>query len=110
MPNGKQQTAVTLSFSRKNLDIFNLLVEKRENGPFNQNEYICNAIRFYEENKGKNGRFMEIDAINKLIEDKLIEFKNNYLSEVSADRENNNNDNYFLNIKDNLAESDLADD
>lgn len=78
MPGGKKQNAITVSFSKKNSDVYNLLVNKKENEKgFNQNEYICGCIRFFEKYKDKLNNNLSEHDIMKLIDSKLEEFKGN---------------------------------
>lgn len=44
---------ITISLSKANSDVANLLIEKKENKRFKQGEYICKCIRFYEKYKDK---------------------------------------------------------
>lgn len=61
MPSVRQGGGYTLTFSKKNEDIRDLIIEKREKKGFILTDYICDAIRFYEKNK--NNR-KEITNIN----------------------------------------------
>lgn len=78
MPGGKQK-AVTLSFSKKNEDIHNLLEDKKKNTAFVQNDYICDAIRFYEKNKNKINNDFDKDKIIELIDKRIKELIDNDL-------------------------------
>lgn len=85
MPGGKQK-AITLSFSRKNEDIFNLLEDKKKDKGFNQNDYICEAIRFYEENKDKIASNLDEYRIKELIDKKIEELKKELMNgDISID-------------------------
>lgn len=98
MPGGKKQTAITLGFSKKNLDVFNLLQDKKENEEgFNQSEYICDCIRFFEQYKDKLNNNLGRDEIMKLIDSKLEDFKNNLnLSDLQVEEVKDKFDNEKL--------------
>jgi len=49
MPSTKQGGGYTLTFSKKNKDIEKLLAKKKEQG-IQRTDYICDAIRAYENN------------------------------------------------------------
>jgi hypothetical protein len=68
---------VTISFSEKNRDVAKLLEDfKKELGrSFNQNDYVCQCIRFFQENKDKSFGDLNEDHINEMIDKKLEEFK-----------------------------------
>lgn len=91
MPSIKKQVSITLSFSQKNQDIYDDLQEKKKVKGFNQSEYICDCIRFFEENKNKINDGISKNEILKLIDEKLEEFKNNFKLEELKDEEGLNN-------------------
>lgn len=80
MPATKQGGGHTLTFSKKNKDVREILdeykKEAKETGKsFIANDYICEAIRFYEKNKN-NGCSESADItlnIEKLVEEKIKE-------------------------------------
>lgn len=73
----KAPKPVTISFSEKNKDVAKQLEDfkKKLGRSFNQNDYVCQCIRFYEENKNKSFNELNEERINQLIEKKLDEFK-----------------------------------
>lgn len=82
MPAGSKQKAITLTFSKKNDDVFKLLMEKKENNVI-LTKYICDAIRSYEgmEPKTKSKSSQDLEAIvSELVEKKLRELKYNYVN------------------------------
>lgn len=79
----KAPRPVTISFSEKNKDVAKLLKDlKKDLGrAFNQNDYVCQCIRFFEENKDKSFSKLNENRINELIENKLEEFKKQLINE-----------------------------
>lgn len=79
MPSVKQGGGYTLTFAKKNQDVKSILDRKKKD-KIVITDYICEAIRFYENNKNKefnNNQISNID-IEKLIEDKIkIVLENN---------------------------------
>lgn len=80
MPAVKQGGGYTLTFARKNQDVKEHLDRLKEN-KVTITDYICNAIRFYEENKDKN---INSSAIDPLMLDKMIEDKIKLLMQNSS--------------------------
>lgn len=83
MPSTKQGGGHTLTFSKKNKDVREILEkykkEAKETGKaFVANDYICEAIRFYERNKkGVPGDGADIYLdIEKLVEEKVKKLLN----------------------------------
>lgn len=71
MPNVRQGGGYTLTFSKKNEDVRDLLADKKANEKgFIVTDYICKAIRFFEENKDK-GTLIDIAQIKNEIIDSL---------------------------------------
>lgn len=71
MPNVRQGGGYTLTFSKKNEDVRDLLADKKANEKgFIVTDYICKAIRFFEENKDK-GNLVDIAQIKSEIIDSL---------------------------------------
>lgn len=60
MPSVRQGGGYTLTFSRKNEDVKNILDKKKNKGII-ITDYLCQAVRFYEENKEKNLNNSNID-------------------------------------------------
>ena len=74
MPSVKQGGGYTLTFSKKNSDVKEILANKMNVKGFIATDYICDAIRFYERNKDKEfNSYNKINAqdIEKLIEEKI---------------------------------------
>lgn len=76
MPSGKQD-AITVSFSEKNKDVYNLLLENKNKigKSFNQNDFVCESIRFYIKNKDKSFNDLDEYRVKLLIDEKLKEFQ-----------------------------------
>lgn len=53
MPSVRQGGGYTLTFSRKNEDVKDILDKKKNKGII-ITDYLCQAVRFYEENKEKS--------------------------------------------------------
>lgn len=53
MPSVRQGGGYTLTFSRKNEDVKDILDKKKNKGVI-ITDYLCQAVRFYEENKEKS--------------------------------------------------------
>jgi hypothetical protein len=70
----KRPGSLALSFSKKNMDIRNLLENKKSTSEaFIVTDYICESIRFYE--KYKNSiEFNDLGTVKKLIDERLKEF------------------------------------
>ncbi|KQC91066.1 hypothetical protein ACSXAS_15635 (plasmid) [Clostridium perfringens] len=60
MPSVRQGGGYTLTFSRKNEDVKDILDKKKNKGII-ITDYLCQAVRFYEENKEKNLNNSNID-------------------------------------------------
>lgn len=87
MPSGKQD-AITLSFSQKNKDVSELLQSYKETlgKAFVQNDFICEAIRFYVKNKDEAFGNLDEDRVKKLIDERFEEFRKELLDkELSFD-------------------------
>ncbi len=70
----KRPGSLVLTFSKKNIDIRELLENKKTNNEtFIVTDYICESIRFYEKYKD-SFEFNDLGAIKKLIDDRLKEF------------------------------------
>jgi hypothetical protein len=66
------------SVSEKNIDIYDLLEDKKKDRKFNASDYICEAIRFFEENKNNN-KSVNFDAVQKFVDAKLEKFKHDLI-------------------------------
>lgn len=79
MSKAKSQNAFLVTFSQKNIDVYNLITDKKENKSFVISDYFCEAVRFYEKYKNQvNG--LDTLEINKLIDLRLKEFKEELLN------------------------------
>lgn len=89
----KKSKTILLSFSEKNKDVRDL-IENRDLSKFKQNtDYICNAIRFYE-----NYKDIDIDNNSTLneaeIEQVMLKLLKKYKVPIQT---TNNNDNSLIN-------------
>lgn len=78
MPATRQGGGYTLTFAKRNKDIQNLLADKKNKGII-ITDYICEAIRFFEQNKNninKNNNEPNVDLIEKIVEQKIKETLN----------------------------------
>lgn len=84
----KLEKGITLTWAKKNFDVRGILVEEKIKGTV-LTDYICNAIRFYENNKyRKNNILYELD-IEKLIDKKVREVLNLYSNKmILTEKEN----------------------
>lgn len=70
----KRPGSLVLTFSKKNIDIRNLLENKRaEDEAFIVTDYICQCIRFYEKHKD-SVQVNDLGAVGKLIDERLKQF------------------------------------
>ncbi|KZL88422.1 hypothetical protein [Clostridium magnum] len=70
----KRPGSLMLTFSKKNIDIRNLLEDKKsEDEGFIVTDYICESIRFYEKYKN-SAEFSDLGAVGKLIDERLKQF------------------------------------
>lgn len=83
MPSVRQGGGYTLTFSRKNEDVKDILDEKKNKGII-ITDYLCQAVRFYEENKEKNFNNSNID-ITELVRKEMENILNT--KEVSRSAE-----------------------
>jgi hypothetical protein len=123
MPGGAKQDAITLTFSKKNKDVYDklrkIIEDKKNNGSgVNATDYICNAVRFFEEyHKGQSSsRSVDYREVERLVEEKISEFKRQLLNsdidipKETKDAANNEtaSDNAYL--EDNLDNIPIEDD
>lgn len=96
MPSTRQGGGRTLTFSKKNEDVKEILDNKSEKKGFIFTDYVCEAIRFYEKNKDKNIGTNDIDMnlIESLVEAKIAKMlsktqveKDSANEEISIDKE-----------------------
>lgn len=105
MPAGRNN-AITLSFAKKNKDVLEMLMEKKKSESFVQNDYICEAIRFYEKNKDKEFSSINKDEIRKLVDERFEELKKELLNnnelvvKIDSEKESFNNEILEKNIDD----------
>lgn len=70
----KRPGSLVLTFSKKNIDIRNLLENKKaRDEAFIVTDYICQSIRFYEKYKD-SAKFNDLGAVGKLIDERLKQF------------------------------------
>ena len=108
MPSVKQGGGYTLTFSKKNSDVKDILANKMNVKGFVATDYICDAIRFYESNKDRDfNSDNKINAhdIEKLIEEKIKEVLANINSPEETTPKHNSLE-YTGNIDDDDIEED----
>ncbi|MCD3211837.1 hypothetical protein G8T71_10775 [Clostridium botulinum C/D] len=72
---------LTVSFSKKNLDVKNLIDNKKEQiEGFEHSKYVCDAIRFYEKYKNKEFNNINKDEIIRLVDERFEKLKEQLLS------------------------------
>lgn len=106
MPSVKQGGGYTLTFSKKNEDVKELLAEKKEVKGFVLTDYICEAIRFFEANKEniKDDKIMNIN-IEELVKEQVAKIMgSSYLNRQEEIKINNRD------LEDNLDGIDVDDD
>ena len=104
MPAVKQGGGYTLTFAKKNQDVRNHLDNLKAKKVV-ITDYICEAIRFYEENKSKNTS----DTIDPAILDRMIEDKIKLLMENNFIPNQNDVETLEDNLED-VSYDDLGDD
>lgn len=72
MPSVKQGGGYTLTFAKKNSDVKDILDSEKEKGTVITN-YICDAIRFYHNNKGIVDVNVSKDDIESIVAKKVSE-------------------------------------
>lgn len=93
MPSVRQGGGYTLTFSRKNEDVKDILDKKKNKGII-ITDYLCQAVRFYEENKEKNLNNSSNIDITDLVRKEMEKILN--AKEVSESVEKN------VNLEENL--------
>lgn len=83
MPAGRSN-AITVSFAKKNKDVLELLEAYKKDSSFVQNDYICEAVRFYEKNKDREFNTINKDEIRKLVDERFQELKNELLNDKES--------------------------
>lgn len=99
MPSVKQGGGYTLTFSKKNEDIKELLIEKRKIKGFVLTDYICDAIRFFEANKDEKKAINNINIeelvkqeVAKILSNIPIKVENEEVTEKTSTLEKNLDD------------------
>lgn len=99
MPSVKQGGGYTLTFSKKNEDIKELLIEKRKIKGFVLTDYICDAIRFFEANKDEKKEITNINIeelvkqeVAKILSNIPIKVENEEVTEKTSTLEKNLDD------------------
>ena len=87
MPSVKQGGGYTLTFSKKNEDIKELLIEKRKIKGFVLTDYICDAIRFFEVNKDEKKEITNIN-IEELVKQEVAKILSNIPIKVENEEVN----------------------
>lgn len=87
MPSVKQGGGYTLTFSKKNEDIKELLIEKRKIKGFVLTDYICDAIRFFEANKDEKKAINNIN-IEELVKQEVAKILSNIPIKVENEEVN----------------------
>ncbi|MGF0110891.1 hypothetical protein [Clostridium sp. SGI.024] len=87
MPSVKQGGGYTLTFSKKNEDIKELLIEKRKIKGFVLTDYICDAIRFFEANKDEKKEITNIN-IEELVKQEVAKILSNIPIKVENEEVN----------------------
>lgn len=103
----KLEKGITLTWAKKNFDVRDILIEEKLKGTV-LTDFICNAIRFYENNKySENNTLNELD-LEKIIDKKIKEALKNYNNEISITKEENKIDR--LENLDDINDADIEDD
>lgn len=99
MPSVKQGGGYTLTFSRKNKDVKKLLDSKKVEGIV-VTEYICTAIKFYEQYKDNIKNTININMVEELVNKKMELFKKELLSTpLAIDKEEINLEDVSSNLE-----------
>nr|UVN08409.1 MAG: hypothetical protein [Bacteriophage sp.] len=107
MPSVKQGGGHTLTFSKKNEDIKELLAEKKKVKGFILTDYICEAVRFFEANKDKI-EHNQISSIN--IEDLVKQEVAKVLSNIPGEIKIEEPTEEAADLEDNLDDIDIEED
>lgn len=88
MPSVKQGGGYTLTFSKKNQDVKKHLDDLKKEGKVKITDYLCDAVRFFEENKNtvveKSNSIDYID-IDRIIEEKIKALIGNTKKSIKKD-------------------------
>ena len=85
MPSVRQGGGYTLTFSRKNEDVKDILDKKKNKGII-ITDYLCQAVRFYEENKEKNFNNSSNIDITDLVRKEMEKILNSKESSESEEK------------------------
>lgn len=102
----KEGGGITITFAAKNEDVRKLLVEYKRK-KVRLTDYICDAIRFYEDNKDKKSGIDE-EKIIKIIQDEVEKKLNDRLKAIDCieTKEIKKDDN----LEDGLSHVDISED
>lgn len=87
---------ITISFSNYNSDVAELLIEKKKDKRFKQNDYVCECIRFFEKYKDKVietlgtpaqsvQQNIDMNALKEMIEDTI----DKKIKDINSDKKEN---------------------
>lgn len=114
MPAVKQGGGYTLTFSKKNQDVKDILADVKKENRVKITDYICEAIRFYEKNKNMEVKSIVADYkdIDKIIEEKIkmLIGTPSQINEEEAITEEVKENEYNLEDGSGISDSDLGDD
>lgn len=105
MPAVNQGGGVTLTFSKKNEDVKDILDKKRKEKKIKITDYICECIRFYENSDRHNINDISEDKIKDIVEKHMIDILNN--SNISIPVKSNHE---IDSLEDNLDDIDIDED
>ena len=107
MPSVKQGGGHTITFAKKNEDVKELLAEKKKVKGFVLTDYICEAVRFYEANKGKteNNKISSIN-IEDLVKQEVAKALSNIPGEIKIEESTEE----AADLEDNLDDIDIDED
>ncbi len=92
MPAVKQGGGYTLTFSKKNKDVQAHLDELKKSDKVKITDYLCDAVRFYEQNKDNaSNNNVNLSHLEQLIESKFSEISN-MISKISNTTNKSSND------------------
>ncbi|NFF59814.1 hypothetical protein FDB08_13085 [Clostridium botulinum] len=97
---------LTVSFSKKNLEIKELIEDKKEQiRGFEHSQYVCDAIRFFEKYKDKELGSIDKEEIKRLVDERFEELKKELLNNnelvvaIDSEKESFNNEMLEENIE-----------
>ena len=107
MPSVTQGGGYTLTFSKKNEDIKDLIIEKKKKKGFILTDYICDAIRFYEENKDNRKEITNIN-IEELVREEITKILGSM--PIKIETKDNKEERSILELEKNLEDVDVEED